>query len=318
MAEPCPSVSALVELSDALNPPLKRKKKRFKRSKPPKKCKSDNHFEVNILKRHSSENVDTKNVHSRPKIDSSKPAPFSDEPEAVAERDNCNYSIKITKELIESGTALPRPVRVYSDGIYDLFHQGHARQLMQAKNAFPEVHLVVGIHDDFVTHQLKGKTVMSDQERYECVRHCRYVDEVLRAAPWVTNDEFLEENKIDFVAHDAIPYAMGTESDDVYNHLKVKGIFVATERTEGISTSDLVNRVVQDCDTYARQSLDQGCKRKDMNTSLLNEKKYLLQNSVDKIKNGLKRKREEFIYSCKRIPRDFIRGFRYFFTKERC
>ncbi len=35
----------------------------------------------------------------------------------------------------------------------------------------------------------------------------RWVDEVVPNAPWVITEEFLDEHNIDFVAHDALPYA---------------------------------------------------------------------------------------------------------------
>ena len=170
-------------------------------------------------------------------------APLSTDARAVQERQAVDYTVKITKEMAEKGEA-PRRVRVYADGIYDLFHQGHARQLLQAKNIFPnsEVYLLVGCCNDELTHSHKGKTVMTDLERYEALRHCRYVDEVVIDAPWTLDNEFLDQHKIDFVAHDDAPYTLGSSADDVYDFVKKRGMFVATQRTEGVSTSDIVAR----------------------------------------------------------------------------
>ncbi|KAG0713300.1 Choline-phosphate cytidylyltransferase B [Chionoecetes opilio] len=252
-----------------------------------------------------------------------KPAPFSFDEEAIREQESCNYANKITLEMARAGKA-PRPVRVYADGIYDLFHQGHARQLMQAKNLFPNVYLIVGVNSDAMTHERKGRTVMTEDERYEAVRHCRYVDEVITDCPWTLEDDFLEEHKIDFVAHDDIPYTTGSDTEaDVYTHIKARGMFVSTERTEGVSTSDVVSRIVKDYDVYVRRNLARGYSAKDLNVSYINEKKYRLQNKIDNLKKkgkemfeDIEGKRTDLIMKWEEKSREFIDAFLMLFGRD--
>uniref|UniRef100_A0A2C9KNH6 choline-phosphate cytidylyltransferase n=2 Tax=Biomphalaria glabrata TaxID=6526 RepID=A0A2C9KNH6_BIOGL len=203
-------------------------------------------------------------IPSRNKI---APAPFSHEQEAIDTNALTDYSVKITMEDAMSGN-VSRPVRIYADGIYDMFHTGHARQLMQAKMAFPHTYLIVGVCSDEMTFKNKGRTVMNDSERYEAVRHCRYVDEVVTDAPWTLDMSFLEKHKIDFVAHDDLPYTTGS-ADDVYKFVKEKGMFLATQRTEGISTTDVITRIIKDYDVYIRRNLARGYSHKDLNVSYM-------------------------------------------------
>ncbi|KAG8760560.1 hypothetical protein FRC14_002801 [Serendipita sp. 396] len=136
-----------------------------------------------------------------------------------------------------------RPIRIYADGVYDLFHFGHALQLRQAKLSFPSVHLIVGVCSDELVYEHKSRTVMTHAERCESARHCRWVDEVAEDAPWIIDEDFIRKYQIDYVAHDEDPYK-GVGTDDVYGYIKSQGKFVPTRRTPGVSTSDLIERLV--------------------------------------------------------------------------
>lgn len=184
-----------------------------------------------------------------------------------------------------------RPVRIYCDGIYDLFHYGHARSFQQVKSLFPNVYLIVGACNDEVTHSHKGMTVLNDIERAESLRHCKWVDEVVENAPWVINQAFLDAHQIDFVAHDDIPYVSGNCSD-VYKFVKDQGKFIATQKTQGISTSSIITRIVHDYDIYVRRNLERGVSAEELNISLFKLGEYRMQKSVRELGGKLQSRLE--------------------------
>ncbi|KAH0498550.1 hypothetical protein TgHK011_005802 [Trichoderma gracile] len=179
-----------------------------------------------------------------------------------------------------------RPVRVYADGVFDLFHLGHMRQLEQAKKAFPDTTLVVGVTGDKETHMRKGLTVMSAKERAESVRHCKWVDEVIEDCPWIVTPEFLDEHRLDYVAHDDIPYG-ADEGDDIYQPIKEAGRFLVTQRTEGVSTTGIITRIVRDYEKYISRQFKRGTSRQELNVSWLKKNEIELKRHVQDLRENI-------------------------------
>ncbi|KAK4975610.1 choline-phosphate cytidylyltransferase, partial [Elasticomyces elasticus] len=180
-----------------------------------------------------------------------------------------------------------RPVRVYADGVFDLFHLGHMRQLEQAKTAFPNTYLLVGVTGDSETHRRKGLTVLSAKERAETVRHCKWVDEVVEDCPWIVTMDFLEKHKIDYVAHDDIPYG-ADEGDDIYKPVKERGMFLVTQRTEGVSTTGIITKIVRDYEQYIARQLKRGTTRQELNISWLKKNELDIKRHVAELRDSVR------------------------------
>ncbi|KAK9728221.1 choline phosphate cytidylyltransferase [Basidiobolus ranarum] len=134
-----------------------------------------------------------------------------------------------------------KPIRIWVDGCFDMMHYGHANALRQAKT-MGDV-LVVGVHSDAEILQNKGPTVMKEDERYAAVAACKWVDEVVPDAPYFTTVEMLDKYNCDFCVHgdDITSMADGT---DCYQAVKDAGRYRECRRTEGVSTTELVGRML--------------------------------------------------------------------------
>ena len=134
--------------------------------------------------------------------------------------------------------------RVYVDGVYDLFHFGHAEMLGRVRAKFgAHAVIIAGIARDDDCLNYKRKPIMTQDERARSVRACKYVDDVIENAPWTITQEFLDTYKLDFVCHDEASYPSGSESD-IYAFVKSIGKFVPIERTPSISTSEILQRIL--------------------------------------------------------------------------
>jgi len=135
----------------------------------------------------------------------------------------------------------PGTVRVWVDGCFDMLHFGHANAIRQARALGHE--LFVGSHSDEEVIRYKGPPIMTADERYEALRACKWVDFVVENYPYCTRLKDIERFEVDFVVHgDDISTDLSGRNS--YQDIIDAGRFKVVKRTEGISTTDLVGRML--------------------------------------------------------------------------
>ncbi|XP_043319491.1 ethanolamine-phosphate cytidylyltransferase isoform X2 [Cervus canadensis] len=120
-----------------------------------------------------------------------------------------------------------------------MVHYGHSNQLRQAR-AMGD-HLIVGVHTDEEIAKHKGPPVFTQEERYKMVQAIKWVDEVVPAAPYVTTLETLDKYNCDFCVH-GNDITLTVDGRDTYEEVKQAGR--ECKRTQGVSTTDLVGRML--------------------------------------------------------------------------
>ncbi|KAJ0400466.1 hypothetical protein P43SY_004815 [Pythium insidiosum] len=153
---------------------------------------------------------------------------------------------KLAEMEVEEEAAKPKDqIRIWMDGAFDMMHYGHMNAFRQAKAL--GTYLVVGVNDDASITACKGAPpVMDDDERIASVEGCKFVDEVEPHCPYIMNEEYLKrmikKHNIDFVVHGDDPCIV--DGKDVYETAQKLGKYRTIPRTEGVSTSDILGRML--------------------------------------------------------------------------
>lgn len=136
--------------------------------------------------------------------------------------------------------------RVWIDGCFDFTHHGHAGAILQARQTIEGDGgtLICGVHNDREIEINKGTLpVMTSRERYEHTRANRWCGEVVEDAPYVTQPAWLDRYGCRYVVH-GDDITLDANGEDCYQEMKDIGRFRVVKRTNGVSTTEIIHRIL--------------------------------------------------------------------------
>ena len=95
-------------------------------------------------------------------------------------------------------------------------------------------------------------------------------------------------------------------------------MFAATQRTEGVSTSDIICRLVRDYDLYVRRNLARGYSAQDLNVGFIKKNQIQFQSKFNIVKRKFRTYEEEsktFMERWEDRSKEYIHNFIALFEK---
>ena len=132
---------------------------------------------------------------------------------------------------------------IYTDGIFDLFHRGHIEFLNNIKKKYPNTELIVGIINDNDSTDYKRKPIYNEEDRYTIIENLKCVDRIIKDAPLIINEEFINNNKIDLIVH-GFSNLEDSEKQNEFFKIPIKlNKFETLPYYSKISTTEIIKKI---------------------------------------------------------------------------
>ena len=134
-------------------------------------------------------------------------------------------------------------MRIYTDGVFDMFHRGHLECFKTIKTKYPDCTLVVGVVNDKDTESYKRLPIINENDRLEIIKSIKYIDEVVFPAPLYITEEHINKHKLDLIVHGFANQNDINKQKEFFRVPIELNKFQEIPYYSKISTTDIINKV---------------------------------------------------------------------------
>lgn len=131
-------------------------------------------------------------------------------------------------------------MRIFADGVFDFYHNGHREHFHRLKNLNEDVQLIVGVISDEECSTYKRNPTMNEYQRLKLVSKDKHVDQAM-ITPLIITEDFLNTHNIDYVYHAFANPKDEAKQDKCFAVPISLGIFRTIPYVHGVSSTEILS-----------------------------------------------------------------------------